>query len=100
MRAAVQHTAAGPLQLADVDEPGPREVLVRTAATLNWDRRIQGSVMGSNRFRIDIPRYVDLYLQGRLRLDDLISSRITLDELPGSIGTLHGGHATRTAVTF
>ena len=32
--------------------------------TLNWDRRIQGSLMGSNRFRIDIPRYVDLYLQG------------------------------------
>jgi S-(hydroxymethyl)glutathione dehydrogenase/alcohol dehydrogenase len=68
--------------------------------TLNWDRRIQGSLMGSNRFRIDIPRYVDLYLQGRLRLDDLISSRITLDELPGSIGTLHGGDATRTVVTF
>ena len=40
--------------------------------TLNWDRRIQGSLMGSNRFRIDIPRYVDLYLQGRLRLDDLV----------------------------
>lgn len=68
--------------------------------TLNWDRRIQGSLMGSNRFRIDIPRYVDLYLQGRLRLDDLVSSRITLEDLVGSIGTLHGGEATKTVVTF
>ena len=68
--------------------------------TLNWDRRIQGSLMGSNRFRIDIPRYVDLYLQGRLRLDGLVSARITLDGLAGSIGTLHGGDATRTVVTF
>jgi len=67
--------------------------------TLNWDRRIQGSLMGST-FSHDIPRYVDLYLQGRLRLDDLVSTRITLDELVGSIGTLHGGDATRTAVTF
>ena len=68
--------------------------------TLNWDRRIQGSLMGSNRFRIDIPRYVELYLQGRLRLDDLVSSHITLEELVGSIGALHGGEGTRTVVTF
>ena len=68
--------------------------------TLNWERRIQGSLMGSNRFRIDIPRYVELYLQGRLQLDDLVSSRIALDELPGSIGTLHGREGARTVVTF
>ena len=29
--------------------------------------------MGSNRFRIDMPRYVDLYLSGRLKLDELVS---------------------------
>jgi S-(hydroxymethyl)glutathione dehydrogenase/alcohol dehydrogenase len=68
--------------------------------TLNWERRIQGSLMGSNRFRIDIPRYVDLYLQGRLRLDDLVTARITLDDLVGALGTLHGGEGTRTVVTF
>jgi S-(hydroxymethyl)glutathione dehydrogenase/alcohol dehydrogenase len=67
---------------------------------LNWERRIQGSLMGSNRFRVDIPRYVELYLQGRLRLDDLVSARISLEELVGSIGTLHGGGTTRTVVTF
>ena len=31
--------------------------------------------MGSNRFRIDMPRYIDFYLQGRLKLDDMISRR-------------------------
>jgi Zn-dependent alcohol dehydrogenase len=44
--------------------------------------------MGSNRFRIDIPRYVELYLQGRPRLDDLITARIG------------GGEGARTVVTF
>jgi S-(hydroxymethyl)glutathione dehydrogenase/alcohol dehydrogenase len=68
--------------------------------TLNWDRRIQGSLMGSNRFRIDIPRYVDLYLQGRLLLDDLVTSRIALAELPGALGDLHEGEGARTVVTF
>ena len=48
-----------------------------------WDRRSRGQLMGSNRFRIDIPRYVDLYLQGRLRLDDLVARRIALGRAPG-----------------
>jgi len=32
------------------------------------EKRIIGSLMGSNRFRLDMPRYVDFYLDGRLRL--------------------------------
>ena len=35
-------------------------------AKLLTERKLQGSNMGSNRFRIDMPRYVDYYLQGRL----------------------------------
>ena len=56
--------------------------------------------MGSNRFRIDMPRYIELYRQGRLRLDDLVTSRIGLAELPGAIGTLHESEGARTVVTF
>ena len=37
------------------------------------ERKLQGSNMGSNRFRIDMPQYIDFYLQGRLNLDDMIS---------------------------
>ena len=36
---------------------------------------IQGSTMGSNRFRVDMPRYIELYLQGRLKLDEMITER-------------------------
>ena len=32
-------------------------------------------MMGSNRFRVDMPRYVDLYLDGRLQLDEMVSAR-------------------------
>ena len=34
-----------------------------------------GQQMGSNRFRVDMPRYVDFYLQGRLKLDEMITRR-------------------------
>ncbi len=45
------------------------------------EKKIQGSNMGSNQFRIDMPRYVDMYLQGRLKLDELVSARLPLDEI-------------------
>ena len=45
------------------------------------EKKLQGSMMGSNRFRIDMPRYVDFYLSGKLMLDPLISRRIPLEEI-------------------
>jgi S-(hydroxymethyl)glutathione dehydrogenase/alcohol dehydrogenase len=38
------------------------------------ERRIQGSSMGSNRFRVDMPRLIEFYQQGRLHLDEMISA--------------------------
>jgi S-(hydroxymethyl)glutathione dehydrogenase/alcohol dehydrogenase len=64
------------------------------------ERRIQGCSMGSNRFRIDIPRYTELYLQGRLRLDELITSRIGLDGLNDAFDAMRRGEGARTVVVF
>src|SRR5579871_4633815 len=40
-------------------------------AKLLTERKLQGTNMGSNRFRIDMPRYLDYYQHGRLNLDDM-----------------------------
>jgi S-(hydroxymethyl)glutathione dehydrogenase/alcohol dehydrogenase len=64
------------------------------------ERRLQGSLMGSNRFRIDIPRYVDLYLQGRLRLDELLTAHFGLDEINEAFATAKKGEGARTVVLF
>ena len=45
------------------------------------EKKITGSYMGSNRFRFDMPKYVDFYLDGRLYLDEMISSRIALEDV-------------------
>ncbi|MEJ6592385.1 MAG: Zn-dependent alcohol dehydrogenase, partial [SAR86 cluster bacterium] len=44
------------------------------------EKKIQGSNMGSNRFRIDMPRFVEFYLNGKLHLDQMISKHIKLAE--------------------
>jgi S-(hydroxymethyl)glutathione dehydrogenase/alcohol dehydrogenase len=63
-------------------------------------KRLQGSVMGSNHFRVEIPRYVELHLQGRLKLEELISSRITLDQANDGMRDLHQGVGARSVIVF
>ncbi len=64
------------------------------------ERRLQGCLMGSNRFRIDMPRIVELYRQGRLKLDELVSARIPLDGLNAAAAELRTGTVARSVVVF
>jgi S-(hydroxymethyl)glutathione dehydrogenase/alcohol dehydrogenase len=64
------------------------------------ERRLQGSNMGSNRFRVDMPRFVELYLQGRLHLDDLISHRIKLEDVNDGMKALETGEVARSVIMF
>jgi S-(hydroxymethyl)glutathione dehydrogenase/alcohol dehydrogenase len=64
------------------------------------EKRVVGSYMGSNRFRFDMPRYVDFYLDGRLRLDEMISSRIGLDEVNAAFDRMRKGEVARQVIVF
>jgi S-(hydroxymethyl)glutathione dehydrogenase/alcohol dehydrogenase len=63
-------------------------------------KSLLGSNMGSNRFRVDIPKYVDAYLEGNLKLDELVSHRISLDEVNEGYAALNRGEATRSVIVF
>ena len=65
-----------------------------------FEKKIQGSMMGSNRFRVDMPRFVDFYLQGRLHLDDLVSSRIKLSDINEGMAALETGEVARSVIMF
>lgn len=64
------------------------------------ERKMQGSNMGSNRFRVDMPRFVEFYLQGRLHLDDLISRKIKLEDVNDGLAALETGEVARSVITF
>jgi S-(hydroxymethyl)glutathione dehydrogenase/alcohol dehydrogenase len=64
------------------------------------ERRLMGCDMGSNRFKIDMPRLVELYLQGRINLDDMVTSRITLDQINDGFEAMRQGTGVRTVVEF
>ena len=54
---------------------------------------------GSTNFKTDIPMYAELYLQGRLNLDDLVSKRIALRDVNGGYAALKSGSLNRVVVT-
>jgi len=77
-----------------------REKLGMSAMDLLAEKKLQGSLMGSNRFPIDIPRLVDFYLAGRLDLDALVAERIGLGEVNAAIDKLRGGESARSVIVF
>jgi S-(hydroxymethyl)glutathione dehydrogenase/alcohol dehydrogenase len=62
--------------------------------------RVQTSRMGSNRFRIDIPRYLDFYRQGRLLLDEMVSRRGRLGDINEAFRAMKAGEVARTVLVF
>jgi len=59
-----------------------------------------GSKMGETVIRRDIPWMVDLYGQGRLKLDELISNRWPLDRINEAIADTRAGSARRNVIVF
>ncbi|MDE2977272.1 MAG: Zn-dependent alcohol dehydrogenase [Holophagales bacterium] len=61
---------------------------------------LQGCTMGSNRFRVDMPRLVEFYLGGRLKLDELISDRIEFSQINEALQNLKTGEVARQVIVF
>ena len=77
------------------------EMVPISAADLTLqEKNITGSFMGSNEFRVDMPRYIDFYLDGRLLLDEMISARIPIEGVNDAFDQMRKGSAARQVITF
>jgi S-(hydroxymethyl)glutathione dehydrogenase/alcohol dehydrogenase len=75
--------------------PSPAE-----SGLLPRQQGVRGLWLGSSNFYRDIPMYVDLYLGGRLNLDDLVSRTIALDEINEAYEEMERNSLARTVITF
>ena len=71
-----------------------------TAVDLLSGKKLQGALMGANRFPVDIPRLVDFYLRGLLDLDTIIATRVPLSGINDAFDALRAGDSVRTVVVF
>jgi Zn-dependent alcohol dehydrogenase len=64
------------------------------------EQRILSSSMGSTRLSVQVPQLVELYRQGRLKLDELVSRRYPLEEINEAIAAMERGEALRNVIVF
>jgi NDMA-dependent alcohol dehydrogenase len=99
------------LQILDATRPGGTSVIVGMAA-MNvrapitpyafalQEKCLRGTLYGSVRPDLDFPALVDLYLQGRLEIDRLVSRTYRLEEINEGFAALRSGQVARGVVVF
>jgi S-(hydroxymethyl)glutathione dehydrogenase / alcohol dehydrogenase len=89
----------GTVHLIGLQRPGSEFSL--PSSELGRGAGVRAVRMGSTNFRVDIPFYVDLYLQGRLKLDELVERTIELEAINDGYAAMAGGASMgRTVITF
>lgn len=71
-----------------------------SAMDLLSGKKLQGAIMGGNRFPVDIPRLVDFYMRGLLDLDMIIAERIPLERINEGFDTMRKGDSARSVIVF
>jgi S-(hydroxymethyl)glutathione dehydrogenase/alcohol dehydrogenase len=60
----------------------------------------KGTAFGGARGRTDVPKIVDWYMEGRIKIDDLITHTMPLKQINDAFDLMHRGESIRSVVTF
>jgi S-(hydroxymethyl)glutathione dehydrogenase / alcohol dehydrogenase len=88
----------GGLYLVGVARPDV-EIAMNIMSAIAGQKLIRGVTYGSTNFKRDIPMYAELYLQGRMNLDDLVSKTVALHDVNDGYAELKDGSLSRVVVT-
>ncbi|MEU6998796.1 Zn-dependent alcohol dehydrogenase [Nonomuraea sp. NPDC046570] len=80
--------------------PDDQPLRITASELFFHEKKLQGSLLGSNQFPTDIPRLAELYVQGRLELDGMISRRVGFDDIDAGLAALRAGGVNRVVVEF
>jgi NDMA-dependent alcohol dehydrogenase len=83
-----------------VGMPSLRETLKVPVLGFFAQRQLRGSVYGSSTPKRDIPKFVDLYKAGELKLDQMITNRIRLDQVNDAFEAMGRGEGARSVIMF
>ena len=97
-------------QAFDATDPGGEAIMVGMSPigapiTINsiplfMGKTLKGAFYGSTRFRIDMPMLVDLYMGGKLKLDELITRVYPLEKINDAFDALRKGEVARSIIKF
>lgn len=96
-RAAVAWEAGQPPTIDTIDVEGPREaeVLLRIVAT-----GVCHNDFGGVKGRSELPGYVERYLSGEIKIDEMVTHTMSLEDINRSFDLMHEGKSIRSVVHF
>ena len=106
---AVGRPSAGELAVKSLKRGGTATILGMmplqhsvglSAMDLLSGKKLQGAIMGGNRFPVDIPRLVDFYMRGLLDLDSIVAETIPLSQINEGFEKMKKGDAARSVIVF
>jgi S-(hydroxymethyl)glutathione dehydrogenase/alcohol dehydrogenase len=100
MRTALEccHRGWGTSIIIGVAEAG-KEIATRPFQLVtgrNW----RGTAFGGAKGRTDVPRIVDMYMDGQIAIDPMITHVLTLDQINHGFDLMHAGESIRSVVVF
>lgn len=64
------------------------------------EKSVIGSLYGSANMRRDMPKLIELYMQKKLKIDELISKRIKLEDVNGAFEAMEKGEVARSVIVY
>lgn len=100
MRTALEacHRGWGTSIIIGVAEAG-KEIATRPFQLVTG-RVWKGTAFGGARGRTDVPKIVDWYMEGKINIDDLITHKLSLDEINHGFDLMHEGKSIRSVVVY
>ncbi|HBS36790.1 MAG TPA: S-(hydroxymethyl)glutathione dehydrogenase, partial [Parvularcula sp.] len=60
----------------------------------------RGSAFGGARGRTDVPKIVDMYMEGRIKIDEMITHKMPLEKINDAFDLMHRGESIRSVVVY
>ncbi len=57
-----------------------------------WAKKVQGVLFGDAQFKTDIPRYIQLYEEGRIDLDGIVTKELRLEDINTAVDNVLAGN--------
>jgi len=91
----------GTMLMVGVGVPTKKTFPITPAEMVRSQKTVQGVLIGDTRFRTDIPRYIELFEQGAIDLDSLITREIALEDITDAFEqVLAGNKVARQVIRF
>ncbi len=100
MRSALECTHKGWGQSVIIGAAGAGQEISTRPLQLMGGRVWRGSVFGSVKGRSQLPRYVNRYLAGEIRIDPMISAVLPLERINKALDLLHDGRTIRSVIEY